>query len=922
MTTGTAILPANVYREEDRLVTAIWRAPFDGSKATLETFEHGSSVLDIIVRMEPVLPVDFLARGRVVLAGDELERKHWARIRPKEGQSVTLHYPLAGGGGGGGGGKQGTSIILAVATVLTAGLAAAGGFAVGGLFAAGELSARLLAGAISLAGALAQSALSQPPTTPGLTGGRRNVRSDQAKGPASISGNVLAEGADWARVAGTRRIFPALATQPITEWVGDDEYAEALFVLRGAHHVRSPRMGDAEIDDAADIEIQIREGLADDRAITLVDRYGHPNNVNIEMTPHQADNNDLRFLANRLQPELSLPVWAGVSTAETADEIWLHHVLPEGISKNASSGDRQVLPIRYRMKHEGSETWFNLPELHYGGAELRQKKASVKLIFGTGPEAPVTVPTGAGFVAAHVITPGQNNPASEGWTAHASFDGGSGGPLYNGGEGNTRVRNVILDHGEAILYLDPAFFPKGRWQIEMIRGAMFDFGKFTQAGYTYDGSTVDFFHYQFINNRPALPRSREGLADRLYLVSLTSVVNSHPFNGGAPAPGYTLIAVRVRNREFREFSVEAAGLCPVWDGEAFTGLAETSNPADHYHYILTDPIMATFPMPAEIVDVAGLGDWHDYCAANGHNCDIVIEGDPTDELLTKIAGCGYAMPYQSEVWGVIIDKDRSGEAPVQKFSERNAREFSTAIAFNDLPDAIRAVYIDTDGKDRNLLVWHEGREGTGNPLIEEIRYDGIMDADKIESRVRFDLKQAWLRQAFHTFKAPAEAIVCRAGSLIEVNQLMLHEANASARIDRLVMEDGELAAIILDQEVTLFNEPDMHAVADMHAIADMHRVGLKTALKIRRADSAPSVHAVHAGTLTGKPTRHVRLAVPVLLSAMEELDGELPIGPGSLVTFGHAEAVDRRLLVKEMSFETGSFTATITAVSEAPDLHL
>src|SRR5690606_2115731 len=127
--------------------------------------------------------------------------------------------------------------------------------------------------------------------------------------------------------------------------------------------------------------------------------------------------------------------------------------------------------------------------------------------------------------------------------------------------------------------------------------------------------------------------------------------------------GLALIAIRATNRQIDNLRVKASGYVRDWDGDGWDTWTTTSNPAAHFKDVL-DGLLAAEPIAPELIDNDSLVEWRQACIDAGYTCDMIAEGSGVADVLTTVAGCGYARPRMSETWGVIRDYDRSGEEPV------------------------------------------------------------------------------------------------------------------------------------------------------------------------------------------------------------------------------------------------------------------
>ncbi|MBA5776297.1 hypothetical protein H2509_04140 [Stappia sp. F7233] len=348
----------------------------------------------------------------------------------------------------------------------------------------------------------------------------------------------------------------------------------------------------------------------------------------------------------------------------------------------------------------------------------------------------------------------------------------------------------------------------------------------------------------------------------------------------------------------------------------------TSNPAPHFLDAMTGSLNAD-PIPEELVDMAGLFEWRQKCLENGYSCNMVAEGDGLDDLLRIISSCGYARKYQSELWGVIRDYDRSAEAPIQVFSPRNIREFRWSKAFSRLPAGLRINYreAEDDDAERQITVFRAGAAGT-DARTEQVTYDGLTDEADIIRRASFDLAQAQHRSTFYSFTAPVEAIVCRRGSLVTVNHDILRRHHGGARIKSVILDGPEenVLGVVLDAVVEVKDEADMLGTADLLEVPDLLELGNKTGIAIRRADGTSTVHAL--ANAPGE-TDTLTFAEPVPNDAVPggpfDPGSVAAITEGCLVVVGVVGQEFKRLIVSEIENGKG-LTARLTLVDEAPQI--
>lgn len=938
---------------EDRLnaprsVMAVWGAYGSLADPDVRPFREGMTLYEIMLGMD-CLPAGFEQRGVIQINGHEINRGAWHLVRPKPSMqakpiAVTFHMPPRGGGKGGGG-KSVIGIVAAVAllvitTAITGGALGPAGFASisSTLFAAGSTSAQLLAGAVGLIGALAISALVRPPVAK-----PKEDRNDQTES-ASADGNLIQPNGAVPRVIGTRKIFPPLACEPFVDLVGQDEYAEMVAILNGPHALSSIKVGAADITDDTAIEYQTREGWESDTLMTLVNRYSRTITPNLELSQHKLDSANGTLLENATTTPLkSLPQWHRFTTKDSPDEVYIGLALPAGLNYPADPATYPLaLPVRIRIRKQGNANWINLPEIHIKGRNSRPVKYQVILKWDAPvvpPSTDVVMTSGDGIANIYYRCPIQTTaPADPGtyqWEADASFYSGSGNTyMINGSV--TGMQNIYVDQNDRSpdglnwspngssaatvqknsvhVFLNSGTFPKGVYEIEIMRGVAYATPSWLATTYQYGLTVYNLFKFYGSGTLNA--------NQTLYVASIAATKISSVWKS-APLPyvGFATIAIRAKNRRIENVSCIASGYVRDWDGTSWATWTTTSNPAPHFRDVLMGRLNFD-PLPVSLIDDARIVEWRTHCTSNSYTCDYIADDVRIDDILSIIASCGYARPYQSDLWGVIIDYDRSTESPVQVFTGHNARGFKFRKALTRLPDGLRISYrsdVD-DYTTQQVNVYRDDIQQYDQSRIEQVTYEGLIDTTKIEARGRYDMRQGQYRSTFYVLEAPFEWVVCRRGSMVAVQNDILTHHSASARIKTVTTSAGNVVSIVLNTEVDVYNTADMTSVTDVLAVTDMLAL-MKMGVSIRRTDGTISTHALsNVDGTTATLTFATPFADDTWTSGSPYDSGAVhDVEPGCIVAVGPLDQEYIRLIVTEIS-PGPELTARLTMVDEAPEL--
>ena len=873
----------------------VYRPPFGQIAPRIQKLPEGLTLAELVPLM--TLPSIFEKHGTICLGGNEVPRGAWHLVRPKAvtggiANAVTFHAPILGGGGGDDG-KNPLALIAAIGLTILTGFVAGGGLvgALGANFAAGTIGANLLAGGISLVGSLLLNSLSPPPTL-----GQGGADAEQTKRDASARGNILDPNGVVPRVIGQRRVFPSFLAEPLVTFDGDDEIVEAVYGLSGPHDLADIQIGAAPISDIEGLEVETRPGLPGDRRLSLLTRYARTEAVGQEIRGHRVSQDNGTLLDPDIDVSLAVPQSQLISTRRAPALHEMQIAFSQGLGRPSAPEDLVRVPLRIRIRLRGAATWRNLPELHYQGADFRALRATIRLVWRAPGNEAATAATSKGFVAAFSTTAAQSvAPASPAWVADSYFYSGSGGTFVNQNTlGTTGIRRVNLSRGVAEFILDPADFEPGRYEVEIKRGHTIRTAEFVDATYLYDDEARDFFSY--FGQPGEISFGRDDLSDTLTFLRSVSIYNQSPVT----TDDFALIAIRARNLNIERLSVNAAGLVPDWDGTGWTGLNITSNPAPHYRDVLVGSQNAD-PLPLGNLDNDGLLEWRTACATAGFTCKALFTDTSVGDVLGVIAACGYARPYQADIWGVVRDYDRSDESPVQLFTPRNSADFKWTKAFKGLPDGLRVTFDDeaTDFEARQISVFRRGITRDSG-LMEQVRYEGVTTETAAIARAEYDLAQLEKRATFFSFDVAADALACRRGSLVGV----IHDAVArNVGFGRVV--GGGTAGVILDAAIPFSNEPEVYDVTDIYAVSDVWVLGERTEAQIRYPDGD-----VVTMDLTNATGQGDELTFASVLDYVPE---------GSLIATRVIVTEYRRMIVFSMTFKR-DFEASLTLVDEAPEI--
>lgn len=922
-----------------------WRErPFDGALRQVMLADAGRppTIAAILDRL-PDLPRGFLDLGNVRINGECVPRSHWALVRPRTGAprevAITLHMPIGkssgGSSGGSGSGKNTVALVATIAVLLVA--AAVSGGALGALgvpLIGAGWGASVAGGVIGIGGALTIAALFPPPTLspnqtqPTATG---SAASAATSTPAALTGNALAPNAAVPRVIGTMRVFPPLLCTPLVELIGDVEYAEAVFGMAGPHALSAIWADGVDVATIPELDIEIQDGTLSAPRQSLVARQGYTAVPNVTLSPHLTDAVDTTLLANQANPDLAIPQWSGFVSRDSPDEVWINLAWPQGLLYTTTPGTTVNEAIRVRLRKRGDVSWINCPEVHFSRISASAFQKVIRIKWGAIPIATAKIPPSDGPVWAYKHVPGQNGttilPATAGWDADSSFSAGSGNDLLAASTvATSKVLNTELYQDKVIFYLDPNVFPQGTYEIQLIRSCDYFPANFTPSAYTYShtytippdhtggGGTVvvndvlDFFQYQAAGGVNQIPVDDSGIYDVTVVSRIASVWNENPIQTG----DFSTISVRVHNRTLGQLSVLASGYVYDWGGSAWDTFTTTSNPAPHFRDILMGGLGGV-ALPPELIDSAGLVAWRTACNSLSYTANAVLEGKTYMDALNVVASSGYARLRNSETWGVILDRDRSADTPVQIFTPRNMKNFAWTRPLAKLPTGLRATFTDIDSNyTANQIIVFDDPAHQDATLLSQIQYDGLVNLADVEARAAFDLLQADLRFTFYAGVADLEALVCQRGDLVGVQHDVLAAKAGFARIKSIASSAGNITGLVFEGTVPVDTETGLFSSVHVFAEGAIFNLGSKTGVAIRLKGGNGVLIKEITGATNDELTT-VTFVTPFADPGTSQLDVDC------LCAVGPLGSEYRRLLVYSVMPQS-DMTATVTFVDEAPEL--
>lgn len=736
--------------------------PFSNLRVDV-TLPAGSTLEELIA----IAGVQVLPGLRAFIAGVEVPREMWCRVRPRPGRLVTLACVPEGGGGGG---KDTLRIVLSIA-VLAASVALPGSSLFAGtIFATSKFAAAALSAGIAIGGTLAINALVPAPrprlSDNGPTGGSPTIQGTR---------NEARPYAPVPVILGRHRLAPALGAAQYTEVVGDEQYLRCLFVIGyGPLKLEDFRIGETPLEDFEGVELQVH--------------HGYPNGRKLSLYPATVHELPLSVL---LEQSAS---WQTRTTQADIEEIAVDITFPLGLVTldRAGAASNRTVDVEVEYRAVGSGTWlkvngdagavgspttengldhlFRTPEVTYGGAGFH----SGPVRWGSGfPSAkPGYLPaTGYSWMAESYVlaeTAGNYEFGIDGsdacdlevdrelvasWYGVHNPQGGGGTPNFTGHTGTiflepgyhhirVRVESRSANGGAIAVGWKPpgagsfAIIPSGNLDGEAglaggLLAGQWRYRWFNTGTYRSNFQTtaakseqvrrsltwaVPTGQYEVRLRRTTADTTDPRILDKVYWTALRSIDDTDPVQ----MAGVARVAIRIKATDqlagvVDQFNLIATSIVREYDQveDAWIRRA-TRNPAALYRHVLQGRANHR-PVADARIDLAELESWSVDCVTKGWTFDAVIDFPGTVyERLNDVAAAGRAsFGMRNGLYSIVRDKPQT--VPVQVFTPRNSRGFRGSKVFATLPHAFRVRFLNAakDYQEDERIVLDDGYQLDG-----------------------------------------------------------------------------------------------------------------------------------------------------------------------------------------------------------------
>ena len=857
--------------------------------------EQGLTFCEIVDQLD--FPREISSYINIRVDGALIYPSMWVNSRPKAGSVTSVCVIPAGGSDSG--------ELLKTVAVIGIALYTGGATASGGLgWSAGAVAAATMVSGLAL------NALFPPPQ-PNLTGDpdRTSVNSITGQSNRADPYGVVIRG------YGRNRIYPRVAAEPFTYFVGDTQYLTALYDFGLSNDFEyelqeaSLQLGESALSGFEGVQYAVAKNPSE---LTIYKNKTNTENFNVEfkeiadnsikVSPESSESIDLKFtfpqglttivgakrvkrtttigLSVKVRP-VGTPYWTDFNTYDyeidkkyevdnfrylNVDLIPDTYIVVDSYSGNTGSFISWVY-TKYRIIHDSNIIKFSI-NLDAGDEYIPIPKDSL-IIPGAqngGRDALVRIDEviGSEEVMGTLIWEVR---LTENMRIDYTMDGYSIGqqPIGSQLKSFTDLIKVKANTTSGFRFnLKVNFNRKDQWEVWV---------NWVSLDVEYIGSSP-----QYINDFVW-----SGIVG--YTSSVPIAVND----------SHTYLELKIQatgqlNGNIDNLSGIIFSILDYYDTSSSTWKRKaTSNPAWIFVDILTGSSNQR-AIPKSKIDIDSIVRWANYCEQNtityqgntvGFECNFVLDYTITvKELLLQVCSVGRAtLNINSGKFGVIIDEEKN--TPTQIFNQRNIKSMNVSRQYTETPQAIKATFIDpaSNWQKNEVMAYDDGETRETATIIEEIDMFAVTSLAQAWRQGRYFLAQQKLRRNNVSINVDFENLACSRGDLV----LFSHDA----------MKVGGLPARVISisgNEVTL-DEP-VNDQAGTYVLRS----------RVRATDEVidlPVISFVDTHT--------------VEVSSLGGLQWD------DLVVFGESETVTRNYIVKSITY-ANDYDASIELIEYAPEI--
>jgi Putative phage tail protein len=250
------------------------------------------------------------------------------------------------------------------------------------------------------------------------------------------------------------------------------------------------------------------------------------------------------------------------------------------------------------------------------------------------------------------------------------------------------------------------------------------------------------------------------------------------------------------NGSISDLSGVASSVLDVYDPDTQTWSPQiTSNPAWVFCDLLTGEVNKK-AVDKSRLDMDSIVEWAEFCdeipdsppsytyISPRFTTNFVLDFQTTlSQIANQVSGAAQAsLNIVDGKYGVLIDRRRT--TPVQIFTPRNCRDFSSVRVYTQRPHALKVSFINPDlnWEVDQVVVYDDGYDETTATDIEEMSSFAATNRDQAFRFGRYLIAQNKLRQETISITVDFENLVCTRGDFVQITQDVMRVGGSPARV--------------------------------------------------------------------------------------------------------------------------------------------
>ena len=290
---------------------------------------------------------------------------------------------------------------------------------------------------------------------------------------------------------------------------------------------------------------------------------------------------------------------------------------------------------------------------------------------------------------------------------------------------------------------------------------------------------------------------------------------------------------------------------------------------------------------------------YEWADTNGFTCDTAVHQRNVTEVLRLLATSMRGSPRQADMWGVVIDRDRTADPITGLITPETSRNLGCEINYPEIPHGYRVSYLDETQsyEERNVMVYRDGYSALTATDIRGITDRANTNVAAVTATALYNLRQMVYRGKVYTYEVGFEGRYYARGDLVGVVDESWAEDMYYGLLRRTITSAGNVTGFELWETAELsksIGQPSM-----------IGETGFAVAVRQRSG-------AVFIGNITNTTnTKRLTLVTPVADTGQFAEIQPVSIGPRSRSV--------KRLLINAKQ-RSGEERWTLSLLPEAPEI--